>query len=191
MTVAWDAVEAAALTWATSVLSTDLGGADQIVWRDKAKGVIRAPYLELSIENETPVGQPDVTYDEVVVGGRTMLGPHVTGLMSFTLEARIRSRDQSALRSARWYLEKLRSSLYHPVMLEPFVAAGVAFERSHERLQIIKFDYEGRVESVAILEAFFAVLSDLTFAPASASTTLDYVESAEIALNGEPPLVVP
>lgn len=182
MTVAWDVVESALEAWAVSVLGGDLNGSGQVVWRDRSKGVIRTPYLELAIENETPVGTPDVNYETIVVGGRSVVTPRVTGMIAFTLEARVRSREQTALKTARNHLEKLRSSLYHPPLIAPLVSAGVAFSRSHERLQTLKVENEGRVESVAILEVFFTVLSSL-YLP---DFHTDYVEAVDATVNGEP-----
>ena len=178
MTVAWDAVESACHAWAQRVLNGVVAPgvvpSVPVVWKDRSHADVRSTSCELSIEREDAVGVDDIEYED----GAGTLTPRITGARTFVLEARIRSRDQSATRTARNHLEKLRGSLGHPLYLEILESGGVAFHTS-EPVRTLPYLMEGRTESVAVLEIRCGVTS--TFYDETAS--IDYAETADIAVS--------
>lgn len=186
MSVAWDQVEAACEAWATRVLNgaaptTPL--AVPVVWKDRAHPDVRSPSIELAIDGEKSVGVDDVEYD---YSGSTMV-PTVTGYREFTLEVQCRSRDQSTTKTARNYLESLRSSLFHPYFVGLLEVGGVAFHTA-QPVRTIPYVNEGRKESLALLEIHCGVTASLY----DASAPIDYADSADVSVsvNGDAPIVV-
>lgn len=176
--IAWDTIEAACEAFVRRVVQSSGLATERrcndVVWRDKAKGHLEAPYIELAIQGERQVGNDDIEY----VDGADSLTPRVSGVREFTLEVSCRCRDQSALGAARNHLERVRSGLNHAGLREVLRAGGVSYLTS-QPLRTIPFVHENRKESLAVLEIRLCARS-LFY---DASEGVDYAETADVTVT--------
>jgi len=100
------------------------------------------------------------------------LTPTFEGHRELTCSVEIRSRDQRLDKSARYYLEKLRTSIRKPSVQDLFTDAGLAYQTT---AGVVNLDEEkdGRIESVAVLDFIFNAIAQET----DADEALDYVET--------------
>lgn len=178
MSIEWDTIEAACEAFVRRVVQstglTEERRCSAVVWRDKAKGHLLVPYIELAIAGERSVGYDDIEY----VDGVDSLTPSITGVREFLLEVSCRCRDQSALGAARNHLERVRSALHHAGLLEVLSAGGVSYLTS-QPLRTIPYVNESRKESLAILEIRLCARS-LFY---DASEGVDYAETADVTVT--------
>lgn len=187
MTVAWSTVETALETFVSAVLtaaSVDCG----VCWRDKvSKSHKTEPYLELSISGESSRGHDETEWEEVGAAPDNVLVPRIVGVREFTLQIRVRSRSQSAARAARNVVETLRAALYHPYLRQPLDNAGIAFQTATSPGSAVTA-FDGRFESVGVLDARFATRSEL-YLPAQSGAPVEAVEVTPTLADVAQPLI--
>lgn len=160
MTVAWDQIETALVAF---IESTGVVKPGRVMWEREANPIAYDDVVELRILREDSIGFDDVEDVEVSPG---IFVPRVTGLREFTLSIRMHSRSEKT--AARRGLEKIRSYLHHPRLIQTLSDAGVAY-LSTEPLATLDPLFAGRFESVAELDVRFGVLSEL-FEPSTDSS---------------------
>ena len=173
-------IETGIAEWTQAVVSLP------VYWQGRRKPMLaKLPaYVELQIDPVAGQGVDEVRHTE----SGSDLVPTVAGLRQITVACRVRSRSQAPNKSARYYLEVLRSSLRKPTTLEHFQAYGLAIVRAEPT---VNFDatFDERVESVA---AFDLVLGLAVNDADSSIGTIDevvitsHVEDAEGELPSPP-----
>lgn len=147
-----------------------------VSWQAEQQLFQTKPRARLNIISVSDLGVDQVrwAYDSEAVAGEELV-PAVTGLRNLTLSVLVESRSQTASGAARYYLEKLRTSIRKPSVMDALHTAGLALQ-TIESIQVLDEEIDGRLESRASLDFLFGVAveeSDATEAGA-------YVESADV-----------
>ncbi len=117
---------------------------------------LERPYAQLQVSSSNSIGTDDrrEEYDDTQPEGEQIVRS-IYGNRVFMLGCRVRTRDQTPTGAARWYLEKVRSSLYKISSLDVFKEANLALVGSEA---VINLDtvFQQRQESEALLDIRFA-----------------------------------
>jgi hypothetical protein len=175
----WATYQAAIEAWVRG----QLGSGVDVGWRDEAEGWLGKTRARLSVTGSESLGVDEVRWN---LDGTRSPGddfvPTVSGLRNFVLSVLVETRDQRPSGAARFYLEKLRTSLHKPKARAALLAAGLAFQTA-TTVQNVDVTLDDRVESRAILDIRFGAAVNETDTTEADS----YVDKAKIAATLETP----
>ena len=172
MTMDFKAYDDAAIAW----VQTQIPGVSAQVknmrggWRGKVR-------CRLNFMSSRDLGVDELRYeqDTDLPAGEDFV-PTVSGNRQLTLSLLLQSRDQRAECTARWHLEKLRTSLRKPSVKTALRAAGLAYTTAESVVQLDRH-VDDRWESQASLDIHFnAVVNERDTDEAGS-----YVDKASIA----------
>jgi hypothetical protein len=147
------AYEAAMLAWVEAQAPAGLDLTAQFRnrqggWQSKTRALLNV-HTSRSVGVDKLRHQQDVTLPE----GADLV-PTVTGERQLTLSVLVQSRDQRSDQTARYVLEKLRTSLAKPSVLQAFRAAKLGFSRA-EAIVDLDRHLDDRIESMASMDVHF------------------------------------
>lgn len=113
------------------------------------------------------------------------LVPTVSGLRLLTLSILLQTRDQSPDATARWHLEKLRTSLRKPSVKAGLRAAGLAFTTAESVVPLDRW-VDDRVESQASMDVHFnAVVNERDTAEAGSFVNKANITGTLLSPSGD------
>lgn len=141
-------------------------------WQSKTRARLR-------LKSSRDLGVDELRHvQDVSLPAGADLVPTVSGLRLLTLSITLQTRDQSPDATARWHLEKLRTSLRKPSVKAALLAAGLAFTTAESVVPLDRWVDE-RIESQAAMDVHFnAVVNERDTAEAGS-----FVEKVGISAN--------
>jgi hypothetical protein len=163
MTIAFDTFETQILAWFAAVTAIPTRMRNRETKRFQSKS-----WAELHILSSAALGVDEVRR-EFNSGGSpgSDVDVQIAGQRLVTVSCRVKSRSQEPLQTARFYLERARTSLSKPAVrathFDPFQIAVVRTQP----LVDLDFDEENRVVSLANMDVVFETVVDEADAPVS------------------------
>lgn len=123
---------------------------------------IHTPHCELQVGSSAGLGVDETryTYDATQPNGQELVRTQC-GNRLFMLSCRARTRDQTPVGAARFYLEKVRTALQKRSSLETFRASNLAVV-GHEPLINLDAIFQDRQQSEAQLDIRFSTVVNET-----------------------------
>lgn len=180
MTIAYDTFETAIEDWAKAVTGF------RFYWLNRKRNrEFRKTWGTLQVISERDVGidevrQTDLTGGSPPAGGEIEV--MISGNREITVSVQVKSRDQEPLKTARFFLAKLRTSLRKPgVRATHFQPNDIAVVRPLP-LNELDFTRQNRVEALANMDVIFAtVVNEVD--PAEATTFIETVRVSSDVKN--------
>lgn len=152
-------------------------------WRGESIPLEDRPYAELAVGSSQGLGVDEtrLEYDDTQPQNREMVRTQC-GNRLFTLSCVVRTRDQRPTGAARFYLEKVRTSLRKLSTLQRFRTAQLAVVGAEPLINLdVIFDQStsGREESQAVMDVRFATVANET----DAHDEGGFIETVELRSN--------
>lgn len=127
-------------------------------WGDQPRGYVAGPVAGIDILAESALGVDDMQWEDVAGGAGPeddQIRASVIGQRTLMLSVRVWSPVQSIEKSARRYLERLRTRLALPSVRPALLALGLSFAGTEAVVSLDPTE-DGRVVSEAVLDVLFA-----------------------------------